>query len=545
MWESKIRKLCSSATTHQPSESLGTARSASATLRFVYRQTVLHAFLTPLPDETAPFLAAFAATTATKAFVVGPTGLKLPIGADFQLGRRGTYSSLRVTWLGHTSSARVVHTLGSDDVIEAARWARQLKVPFAVTVLDGWQPANEAQAAALQSAVLVVANTRDHLDKLGVDESIGRVIDLTQSSVSDARGARAADLDEQWKTLAEKGRPAPQRVPTYGTPTVAVVMVTYNRRELLLQALLALEQQDYPRELLDICIVDNACTDGSAQLLDEWTSRLPLQTIHCPEHIPVAEARNRAVAQTVGEIVAFTDDDCRPSERWIRNLVQGFSTGVGLVQGQTAADDLGKRVTALSRTQRTPAEAGLYETCNIAYRREVLPGVGAGGPFDLQFADLVAKTLGPRFARYPFGEDTEMAWRVKGAGSASRFSNDAVVFHHVFPPDVSYLLRRSLLTAAFPVLMARLPTLKRSLLTGGFLLGRRRIRWWLALAGVAAVWVSPLTLLAVLPYLSVMLMPMRPGRMDRIASFPVLVARDLIETVALIYGSVRARCLVL
>ena len=512
----------------------------------VYRPTVLHVFLSPHSVSDAPIMAAFAATTATKAFVVSSSReLTLPIGADVQGARGGGYSRLHLRLLKMSSSAKLVHTIASPDLPEAARWAREMRVPFAVTVPGGWRPLQETERAALACADLVVLSAESDAPELDLDPTRVRFVDLCEESVSRAPGARAADLDEQWGSLAETGKRAGQRRPQVDQPTVAVVMVTYNRRELLLEALKALEAQDYPLDLLDICIVDNASNDGSADLLQEWKTRLPLQVIRCDEHIPVAEARNRAVAITKGEIIAFTDDDCQPTTPWIRSLVQGFSSGIGIVQGQTAADETESRVSALSRTQRTPAEAGLYETCNVAYRRELLPGVGSDGPFDLGFADLVARTLGKRFGRYPFGEDTEMAWRVKSAGADSRFAQDALVFHHVFPPDIPYLLRRSFLVAAFPVLMARIPTLRRRLLTGGFLLGRRRLDWWLALAGMGMSWWSPLTLLAVLPYLNVMLLPRRPGRLDRIKSFPVLVVRDLLETGALIYGSIRARRLVL
>jgi hypothetical protein len=35
--------------------------------------------------------------------------------------------------------------------------------------------------------------------------------------------------------------------------------------------------------------------------------------------------------------------------------------------------------------------------------------------------------------RYPFGEDTDLAWRVKDGGGVSAFDPDAVVYHAVWP----------------------------------------------------------------------------------------------------------------
>ena len=514
-----------------------------ATLVLVYRPVVLHALLTPTGSEDAGFLRAFTATTGTAAVVVGlPGGIQLPIGGRWTAAPGAAAARWRLCWLRRSTKAEVVHVIGSPALAEASRWAEAMSLPLAVTVPADWQP-TEADIGALHRAALVIAQPGDPVAGQ-LDPARVRYVDLSVEAVEDAVGARAADLDEQWASLAKSGVPAPQRTPPSELPTISVVMVTFNRRSLLEEALEALAAQDYPRDLIDICIVDNASNDGSAELLTEWTGRLPLTVIRVDEHIPVAEARNRAVARTTGEIVAFTDDDCRATPKWLRALAQGFSTGIGMVQGQTAADQR-QVALALSRTQQTPAEAGLYETCNIAYRRDVLPGVGVDGPFDLHFAEVVERTLGKRLGRYPFGEDTEMAWRVKSTGVSSRFAQDALIFHHVFPPDVSYLLRRSVLVAAFPVLLARIPTLRRSLLTGGFLLGKRRAKWWLGILGASLCWISPLTLLAFLPYLEAVLKPRRKRKLDRLKALPVLMSRDLLESLALVYGSVRARCLVL
>lgn len=509
----------------------------------MYRPTVLHAFLAPLQDEDAAFLRALTATTATAAVVVATTPtFQLPIGGRWLAVPSGQPSTARLRWLKRRTKAEVVHTVASAALPEALRWAQAMSLPLAVTVPAGWAP-TDTEAKALAKAALVIAQPGDPAVR-GLDPGAVRLVDLSAEAVDRAVGARAADLDEHWASLAKSGGPGPQRTPPASLPTMSVVMVTFNRRALLEEALSALAEQDYPSELIDICVVDNASTDGSADLLAQWSARLPLSVIRVDEHIAVAEARNRAVARTTGELIAFTDDDCRATPQWLRSLAQGFSTGIGMVQGQTAADQ--RQVSlALSRTQQTPAEAGLYETCNIAYRRDVLPGVGVDGPFDLHFAEVVERTLGKRLGRYPFGEDTELAWRVKSTGVASRFAQDALIFHHVFPPDVPYLLRRSVLVAAFPVLLARIPTLRRSLLTAGFLLGKRRAKWWLGIAGVALCWLSPLTLLAFVPYLEAVLKPRRRRKLDRLKSLPVLMARDLLESFALVYGSIRARCLVL
>ena len=349
-------------------------------------------------------------------------------------------------------------------------------------------------------------------------------------------GARVADLEELWAALVAHG-PLPEvRPPRDRLPTVSVVVVTAGRRRLVGRALDALAAQSYPAELTEVVVVDNASTDGTAA--DLAARRVTVLT--APAHAPVAAARNRGVAATSGEIVAFTDDDCRPDRDWLAGLASGHRSTISIVQGATTADPE-QPLRALSRTQWTPAESGLYETSNIAYTRAALT---AAGGFDEEFAGEVARVLGPRFGRYPFGEDTELAWRVRRDGGASRFAATARVRHEVFAPDPGYLLRRAVVGAAWPLLLRRVPELS-GLLIGGCVLGRHRLRVLVALAGLGCAAVDARAALATLPWVWGVLRPLQPGRLDRLGALPVLAARDLVATGALLYGSARARRLVL
>lgn len=370
-------------------------------------------------------------------------------------------------------------------------------------------------------------------------------------------GAQTADLEQLWIALAAgaRGRDLPRvPEPRRARPTTSVVLVTHNRRDLVARTLDALGAQTLrPDEVL---VVDNGSTDGTAALLEDRAVRQAppgLRVIRRDANLPVAEGRNLAVAASRGEVVAFTDDDCRPRPTWLEALLAGMRDGVGLVQGRTTADPA-QPLAPLSRTQWTPAEFGLYETCNIAYRRAALDAAGAPaphGPFDLGFAGEVAAVLGPRWQHLPFGEDTELGWRVKRAGAASRFAVQAVVEHEVFPPDPALLVRRAALAAAFPVLVRRVPELRETFLWQGVVLGRQRVALWLAVGGVAAAALGrdARPALLTLPYLARVAgladLTRPGGRRRRLAAAPVLLRRDLVESLALVRGSVRARTVVL
>ncbi len=363
-------------------------------------------------------------------------------------------------------------------------------------------------------------------------------------------GARTADLEEQWLALARTGRLAAARSRPAQPQRVSVVMVTRDRRELAAQALDALAAQTLPAD--EVLVVDNGSSDGTDRLLAERVAaQRPsgLKLVPAPASLSVAEARNAAVAVSTGDVIAFTDDDCRPRRQWLETLLAGFAEGIGLVQGRTIADP-SLELRPLSRTQWTPAEFGLYETCNIAYRRDALDASGPPapeGPFDLGFAGQVSGLLGRWFGRYPFGEDTELGWRVKRSGAGSRFAVHAVVEHHVFPPDPALQIRRGILAAGFPLVIGRVPELREVFLWHRYLLGSQRLRVWAALGGIglAAATRKPVPIAASLPYFWTVLQPLRPGRKSRVKAAPVMLAKDVVETGALVYGSLRAKRLVL
>jgi hypothetical protein len=350
-------------------------------------------------------------------------------------------------------------------------------------------------------------------------------------------GARVADLEQLWAALARREPPPQVQRVRADPPSVAVVVVTRDRRALVGRALDALAAQTWPAEVV---VVDNASTDGTGADL----AARPVRVLTEPRHVPVAAARNRAVeallAGSAPDLVAFTDDDCRPTPTWVESLVASWREGVALVQGVTSPDPE-QRVAPLSRTQWTPAEAGLYETCNIAYDTAAFREAGG---FDETFAVEVATVLGPRLGRYPFGEDTELAWRVRRAGGRTRFAARAVVHHHVFDPDRSYLLRRAVVGAGWPLLLRRVPELS-SLLTGGVVLGPHRRDALLAGAGVLAAVADRRAVLLAVPYLWRTTRPLRPGRRERLAALPWIALRDAVETGALLHGSRKARRLVL
>lgn len=91
-------------------------------------------------------------------------------------------------------------------------------------------------------------------------------------------------------------------------PSVTIVFLAFNRREELRTSLgQMLESSDYPSELVDVIVVDNASKDGTADMLREAFPQVGL--IARTENIGVS-GWNDGFAQARGDYVLALDDDC-------------------------------------------------------------------------------------------------------------------------------------------------------------------------------------------------------------------------------------------
>jgi GT2 family glycosyltransferase len=103
-------------------------------------------------------------------------------------------------------------------------------------------------------------------------------------------------------------------------PPVSVIIPTHGRPAALATCLAALARQSYPRDAIEIVVVDDGGPDGAtvARVVADYgrPARLLRQSRAGP-----AQARNTGAALAGGATLAFTDDDCAPAPGWIESLV--------------------------------------------------------------------------------------------------------------------------------------------------------------------------------------------------------------------------------
>ena len=178
-------------------------------------------------------------------------------------------------------------------------------------------------------------------------------------------------------------------------PSVSLIIASYRRPQQLVECLANLETLDYPRERLEIVVIDDGSTPPYAPLLHEWNERLPLLTLRQTNGGP-SVARNFGVSRSSGELLAFTDDDCSPGPDWLKILVArqqqtpeamvGGYTRNGLVDNPYASASQRLIDILYAHYNANPQQARFFTGNNMLMRRVDFEAVGGFSPLFRQAA---------------------------------------------------------------------------------------------------------------------------------------------------------------
>jgi glycosyltransferase involved in cell wall biosynthesis len=126
--------------------------------------------------------------------------------------------------------------------------------------------------------------------------------------------------------VAVVARVRPRRVRKLDeTPRVSVIVAAHDEEEVIEHRLDNLISQDYPEDRVEILVASDASTDRTDELVEAAAARDGrLRLVRCPRGGKVA-AQDRAVSQSTGEVLAFSDANCTWSPDTLRKLVRAFS----------------------------------------------------------------------------------------------------------------------------------------------------------------------------------------------------------------------------
>ncbi|HEV2687691.1 MAG TPA: glycosyltransferase family 2 protein [Bryobacteraceae bacterium] len=218
--------------------------------------------------------------------------------------------------------------------------------------------------------------------------------------------------------------------------TVSVLVVNWNRRDLLRSCLQSLARQklDQPFELV---VVDNGSTDRSAEMASEEFSAEPafrLKLIRNRENRGFCAANNQGFASSNSEFIALLNNDAEAEEGWLRALAAAFDDRpeIGMAASKILVYEDPRRIDKAghliypdgqNRGRGTgQLDAGQFDRveevlwpdgCAAMYRRAMLDQIGG---FDEDF--------------FAYADDAELGLRARIAGWKCLYIPQAVVRHH-------------------------------------------------------------------------------------------------------------------
>jgi cellulose synthase/poly-beta-1,6-N-acetylglucosamine synthase-like glycosyltransferase len=180
-------------------------------------------------------------------------------------------------------------------------------------------------------------------------------------------------------------------------PFVSVVVPVRDGESTIAACLDSILATDYPAARREILVVDNGSSDGTAALI-----RSRPVTYLREYRRGVSNARNRGIAESAGEILAFVDSDCVVEPQWLTELVRPFADPeIGSVAGDrqhapasTAAERQAVRLLGNWQRFAFTSNPAYPITANAAYRHDVLDRIGLFDPRMTRAQDV---ELGLRF----------------------------------------------------------------------------------------------------------------------------------------------------
>jgi len=118
---------------------------------------------------------------------------------------------------------------------------------------------------------------------------------------------------------------------------VTVAICTHNRAKDTGEAIESVLVQNFDKKEIEILVVDNGSTDGTAEVVKGLIHRHGPKIRYLLEsRLGLSVARNRAIREAKGDFLLFLDDDALASSRWARSIVDVFERdpAIGCVGGK-------------------------------------------------------------------------------------------------------------------------------------------------------------------------------------------------------------------
>jgi len=235
-------------------------------------------------------------------------------------------------------------------------------------------------------------------------------------------------LGESKIEISKAGRKQFMTVSNIGSfPLVSVVVPVKDGAGTIDKLLEALQRQNYPRDRMQVIVVDNGSRDDTVGIVRKY----PFAVVEYETGISSSyAARNKGLSAARGEILAFADADCIPETDWISNGVRDLL--------QTGADMAGGRIEFVFSEQMSTAE--IFDSLNSLRNDSFIQNKMGAVTANLFVRRHVFEKMG-LFPEVRSGGDINWTGRAMNKGFLLIYSPAALVRHP--SRDLKGVLRKS------------------------------------------------------------------------------------------------------
>lgn len=214
------------------------------------------------------------------------------------------------------------------------------------------------------------------------------------------------------------------------TPAISIIILNYNGQKDLESCLPSLADVNYPKDKLEIIVVDNASSDESIFWLAQNYPNVRLQPNST--NVGFAGGINSGAAIASGDYLAFLNADMRVDKAWLMALVETIGNREVVCAGSVVLDWAGEKIDyagrpedALNLCPQPPRD--VKDMLEAAYDGPIL--FASGGAMLVQRDTFL--TLGGFDEDYfLYNEDVDFGWRLWLSGFRVLRSSRSIVFHH-------------------------------------------------------------------------------------------------------------------
>ncbi len=212
-----------------------------------------------------------------------------------------------------------------------------------------------------------------------------------------------------------RGKPVP----------VSIIMPCYNESKTIAEAIESLMSLDYPKDMIEIIVVDDKSKDNSVQIIQEFVKKYPGKIkliVNSKNSGGAAEPTNMGIKLAKYDFIAVTDADSMPQPDALIKMI-GFLQRDQKVAAVTCAVMARGNKTFMQRIQ-------MIEYSIIAWNRKLLDCIDAvyvaPGPFALYKKSALLEV--GLFDTKNLTQDIEIVWRLLSHGYVAKMCLSARVY---------------------------------------------------------------------------------------------------------------------